>query len=103
MMEPDLRDLLACWRGDHDPGEARRATLVARLRDDEAFRRAFVDELCLLGMLKAVQSAEPRWLRLEDEVGWSARQGADVEALAQRVMQQGQQVLQVLVHHPTPF
>ena len=42
------------------------------MRQDEAFRRAFVSEIHMLGMLKVVQSAEPRWLRLEDELGWSA-------------------------------
>jgi hypothetical protein len=85
-MNPDLQDLLALWLGDHDPGEARRAALVARLRDDGPFRRTFVGEIRLLGMLKAVQSPEPRWLRLEDESGWSARQRQDVEALTRRVI-----------------
>ena len=39
-------------------------------------RRAFVDEVRLLGMLKAVQATEPRWLVLEDELGWSADERA---------------------------
>jgi hypothetical protein len=85
-MNQDLQDLLALWLGDHDPGEERRAALLARLRADDAFRGAFVAEIRLLGMLKAVQSPEPRWLRLEDEIGWSARQSEEVEALAQRVV-----------------
>ena len=89
-MDQDLQDLLALWLGDHDPGEARRSALLARLQSDDAFRRAFVEEIRLLGMVRAVQSSEPRWLRLEDEVGWSARQSADVEALAARVMQHSQ-------------
>jgi hypothetical protein len=88
-MNPDLQDLLALWLGDHDPGEARRDALLARLRGDDAFRQAFVEEIRLLGMLRAVQSSEPRWLRLEDEVGWSARQRADVETLAQTVIREG--------------
>jgi hypothetical protein len=87
-MDPDLQDLLALWLGDVDPGEGRRDALLARLHSDDAFRRAFVEELRLLGMLKAVQSPEPRWLRLEDEVGWSARQRAGDEALAQRALQE---------------
>jgi hypothetical protein len=87
-MDQDLQDLLALWLGDHDPGEARRDALLARLRDDAAFRRAFVEEVCLLGALKAVQSAEPRWLRLEDEIGWSARRREDVEALAAKVVRE---------------
>ena len=92
-MDRDLQDLLALWLGDHDPGEARRAALLARLDGDDTFRRAFVGEVRLLGMLRAVQSSEPRWLRLEDEVGWSARQSADVETLAQRVVREGQRRL----------
>ena len=70
-MDQDLQDLLALWLGDHDPGEERRAALLARMRADEAFRGAFVAEIHLHGMLKAVQSPEPRWLRLEDAIGWS--------------------------------
>jgi hypothetical protein len=81
-MGPDLQDLLALWLGDHEGTEERRAALLARLRSDADFRRAFIDEIRLLGMIKAVQSPEPRWLRLEDEVGWSARPRASVEALA---------------------
>jgi hypothetical protein len=84
-MDRDLQDLLALWLGDHDPGDERRAALLARLRADDAFRGAFVAEIRLLGMLKAVQSPEPRWLRLEDEIGWSARESQKVEALAQQV------------------
>jgi hypothetical protein len=86
MMDPDLQDLLALWLGDHDASEERRAALLARLRSDDAFRRAFVDEIHLLGMIKAVQSPEPRWLRLEDEAGWSARQSETDEVLAVRVV-----------------
>jgi hypothetical protein len=85
-MDQDLYDLLALWLGDHDPGDERRADLLARLRADEAFRSAFVAEIRLHGMLKAVQSPEPRWLRLEDEIGWSAGQPVEVEALAERVV-----------------
>ena len=76
-MDPDLRDLLAAWLGGE--GEAaRRDELVARVRQDEGFRRAFVDEIRMLGMLKTVQSPESRWLRLEDELGWPHRRIASV-------------------------
>src|SRR5262245_11380106 len=91
-MDRDLEDLLALWLGGHDPGEARRDALLARLRTDAAFRRAFVEEIRLLGMLRAVQSAEPRWLQLEDEIGWSARQRADDGGLAKRVVQEGKRL-----------
>ena len=84
-MDPDLRDLLAAWLGGG--GEAaRRDELLARVRRDEGFRRAFVDEIRMLGMLRAVQAAEPRWLRLEDELGWIAAERATQEALKEGVM-----------------
>jgi hypothetical protein len=86
-MDADLRDLLAAWLSGDDPGEERRAALLARLRGDEAFRAAFVAEIHLLGQLKAAQAPEPRWLRLEDELGWSARERAGTEALERRVVQ----------------
>ena len=92
-MDQDLQDLLALWLGDHDPGPERREALLARLRGEDAFRRAFVEEIRLLGMLRAVQSSEPRWLRLEDAVGWSAGQPADAEAMAQRVVREGRRRL----------
>jgi hypothetical protein len=92
-MDQDLQDLLALWLGDHDPGPDRREALLARLRDDEAFRRAFVEEIRLLGMLRAVQSSEPRWLQLEDLIGWSARQREDVETLANKVVNEGRRRL----------
>jgi hypothetical protein len=94
-MDQDLQDLLAAWLGDHDPGEARREALLARLRGDPDFRRAFVEEVRLLGMLKAVQSSEPRWLRLEDEIGWSAPQCQDVETLARTVVREARRRLRL--------
>ena len=83
-MDADLRDLLAAWSGGDDLDEPRRAELLDRLRRDEAFRLAFVAEVRLLGMLRAVQAVEPRWLLLEDELGWSARPAA--EPLEDRVL-----------------
>src|SRR5581483_2125415 len=91
LMDADLRDLLAAWLGGDDPGDERRAALLARLREDGAFRQAFVDEIRTLGMLRAVQSAEPRWLRLEDAIGWSAPRPASADALAERVVRQGRE------------
>src|SRR4051812_50163947 len=81
-MEPDLRDLLSSWLGG-ELEAARCDELLARLRRDEAFRLAFVDEIRMLGMLKAVQSAQPPWLRLEDQLGWSAPQPGAAEMAAQ--------------------
>lgn len=85
-MDADLRDLLAAWLGDEDPGEDRRQELLKRLRDDHGFRAAFVGEIQLLGMLKAVQAPEPRWLRLADELGWSGEAQAPIQGLEKRIM-----------------
>lgn len=84
-MDQDLLDLLAAVRGGAGD-DVRRAELLARLRGDEAFRRAFVDEVRMLGMLKAVQSTDPRWLALEDELGWSAEERAAGVPLENRVI-----------------
>jgi Concanavalin A-like lectin/glucanases superfamily len=70
-MEPDMNDLVQAWLG-HEIDPARYEQLLARLHADAAFRREFVAEIRIHGMLKTVQSPEPRWLRLEDELGWSA-------------------------------
>jgi hypothetical protein len=75
-MDPDLTDLLAAWVGDDVPAD-RRAAVLARLRDDPAFRTEAVDELRMVAMLKVLRGGEPRWLRLEDELGWSADEPAD--------------------------
>jgi len=88
-MDPDLRDLLAAWLGGDDPGEERRAALLGRLHADAAFRKSFVAEIHLLGRLRAVQTSQPRWLRLEDVIGWSAPTLVPAETLAERVVQAG--------------
>ena len=49
-MDPDLSDLLMAWLGG-EVEPARRDELLARARRDEAFRRAFVAEVSMLGML----------------------------------------------------
>jgi hypothetical protein len=66
-MDQDLLDLLSALKGEGEPiDDARREELLARLRGDDAFRQLFVAQIHLLGMLKAVQATEPRWLLLED-------------------------------------
>lgn len=77
-MNDDLQELLAAWLGEGAP-PARAEALLERLRSDDAFRAAFVEEIALLGRLRAVQSTEPRWLRLEDELG-AGRPERDLEA-----------------------
>jgi hypothetical protein len=64
----ELHELLAAWLGGEISKE-RRVALLARLRRDEEFREAFVTEVRTFAMLQAVQSPEPRWLRLQDELG----------------------------------
>ena len=85
-MDADLRDLLAAWLGTADPGEARLGELLARLRGDDEFRGRFVAEVRLLGMLKAVQSPEPRWLRVRDAIDAAAVAPAPDRAFEDRVM-----------------
>lgn len=74
-MDPDLQDVLLAWTGG-EVAEPRRAALLDRLRTDPAFRTQFVAEVRMLGMLRAVQSPEPRWLAIEDELGWGAAHAA---------------------------
>lgn len=88
MIDQDLLDLLAAWLGGDDPGETRREELLARLRSDPEFRAAAVAELRMLGMLRAVQSAEPRWLLLSEALGTAAKnEPSEVDDLANRVVQ----------------
>ena len=68
-MEQDLIELISACKGEQMAQE-RRDELLERLRKDDAFQQAFVDEIRMLGMLKAVQSMEPRWLRIQDILGW---------------------------------
>ena len=87
-MDVDLQELLTAWMGGEiDP--ARLGPMLDRVRGDEAFRLAFIAEIHMLGRLKAVQSSEPRWLLLEDELGWSGREsnpcGAIEEGVARHV------------------
>ncbi|WP_439628274.1 LamG-like jellyroll fold domain-containing protein [Gemmata sp.] len=69
--EHDLAELVAAWLGAPVPDD-RRAALLARLGRDPTFRAAAAEQVRLLGMLQVVRAGAPRWLRLEDELGWSA-------------------------------
>lgn len=84
-MDPELSELMCVWVGTAVP-EHRRDALLQRLRTDAAFRQAFVSEVRVLGMLKVVRASPPRWLRLEELLGWSADEPDDVpRALADAV------------------
>jgi hypothetical protein len=86
VMEPDLADLLAAWLGlETETTPERLEALLARLKADERFRRSFVAEIRMLGMLKTVQSPESRWLRLEDELGWSSSESTATVPLEDRI------------------
>jgi hypothetical protein len=80
MMDEDLQDLLAAWHGAEGGSEGRRAQLLARLRADAPFREAFIGEIRMLGMLKAVQAPEPRWLELGEELGRHRGKSQETEA-----------------------
>jgi hypothetical protein len=84
-MDADVCDLLSAWLGREIEPE-RREELLARLRRDEEFRHRFAEEIRMLGMLKVVQSPEPRWLRLEDELGWGASEPAQAASLEDRIL-----------------
>lgn len=65
-MDKDLQDLLAAWLDHEELSEARRSELLQRLKEDDALRLEFAEEIHLLGMTRAAQAGEPRWLALED-------------------------------------
>ncbi|MEM9644967.1 MAG: FecR domain-containing protein, partial [Planctomycetota bacterium] len=60
--------------------------LTTRLKNDAGFRKAFASELAMHGQLKAVQSGEPRWLKLEDELGSDLRDDLNLSEFETRVM-----------------
>jgi len=66
---PDLASLLACWHREEVPDPATAASWLERLRSDEVLRRQFAAEIHLAGLTRAVQAGEPRWLRIEEELG----------------------------------
>ncbi len=67
-MSEELHELIVAWLGG-EISDTRREQLLELLRNDEALRAAFVTETRTFAMLQAVQSAEPRWLSLQDELG----------------------------------
>lgn len=89
-MDDDLIELISAWRGA-ELAPARCEALIARLERDEAFAQAFVDEVRMLGMLRAVQSTEPRWLALHEALGWGEQPnsggGQDDEDRAMRFLE----------------
>lgn len=74
--DPDLHDLLAAWLGEV-PTPEQATHLLRRLREDTAFRNAFVAEIRLHGMLRAALASEPRWLEVQAELGLLEPPSAD--------------------------
>ena len=64
-MNDDLLLFLQAWTGGAEVSAAERARLLARLKDDEAFRAACHEEIRLLGMIHATQSPAPAWPELQ--------------------------------------
>ena len=84
-MDQDLIDLVSAWIGA-DLTPSRCDELLARLRKDEAFQEAFVEQISMLGMLKVFRSSEPRWLSLQHELGWEPIERGTEEEFEERFM-----------------
>ncbi|MBB3209128.1 hypothetical protein FHS27_004966 [Rhodopirellula rubra] len=84
-MDQDLRILLAAWlTGEWDDAEL--APALERLRTDRSLRKSLAEELAMLSQTRAVQSSEPRWLKLEDALGAALEHGEDDAVFESRVM-----------------
>lgn len=79
-MQDDIQLLLRAWLNDEVDAEGAQQALQ-RLRDDESFRQAFVDEMSMLGMIKAVQTDEPHWEKLELALGDDALEDRVMSAI----------------------
>ncbi len=87
-MNPDLQTFLQAWTGGAEVSDAERQRLIRRLETDDAFRAECVEEIRLLGMIRAVQTPSPRWLGLHDALGLSAAAPDETSSddLASRVL-----------------
>jgi hypothetical protein len=78
-MDGDLADLLAAWDGQSPLPAGRDRELLARLGNDSELRRRFAEEIHLAGLARAVQSGEPRWLRIEERLGAAVERPQELE------------------------
>jgi hypothetical protein len=87
-MNPDLQMFLQAWTGGADVSDAERQRLLQLFENDATFRAECVEEIQLLGMIKAVQASGPRWLEIYDAIGLSTTVTDDLAAddLASRVL-----------------
>jgi hypothetical protein len=87
-MSDELHELLAASLGA-EISEDRRTALLEKLRQDADFRQAFVREARTFAMLHAVQSPEPRWLALQDELGLAEKPERSFENRIRDAVQTG--------------
>ena len=92
-MDTQLKQLLGIWLNDDDASEEILKTLLKRLHEDEPFKQAFADELIMQGKLRAVQAAEPRWLKLNDRLGMTGGSESDGDDFELDLMKRASQVL----------
>jgi hypothetical protein len=87
-MNPDLQIFLQAWTGGAEVSETERQRLLQRLENDAAFRGECVEEIRLLGMIRAAQTPGPRWLEMHDALGLStaATEDPTTDDLASRVL-----------------
>jgi hypothetical protein len=87
-MNPDLQLFLQAWTGGADVSDSDREHLLQLFENDATFREECVEEIQLLGMIKAVQASGPRWLEIYDALGLSttARDDLAADDLASRVL-----------------
>jgi len=92
-MDTQLKQLLGIWLNDDDASEEILKALLKRLHEDEAFKQTFADELIMQGKLRAVQAAEPRWLKLNDRLGMTGGGESDGEDFEMSLMTRASKVL----------
>jgi hypothetical protein len=99
-MNSDLNTFLQAWSGGGDITAAESERVLQRFENDSAFRSECIDEIRMLGMLKAVQSPPPRWLDVQDAIGLAQPRDADVvsedfsNVVLQRMNREGSEVLE---------
>ncbi|MDG1132425.1 MAG: hypothetical protein P8N21_07015 [Opitutales bacterium] len=64
--DADYLDILSTWHGATHISPKRRKELLHRLSQDANLRTAVADEIEMAGLIRAAQSGEPRWLKLEE-------------------------------------
>ena len=70
-MNTDLQTFLQAWTGGGDLSDAESERMLLLFECDAAFRAQCVEEIRMLGLIKAVQTPSPRWLALHDALGIS--------------------------------